>query len=44
MVLLRTRIVIILAVAGAAVAAVAAQVNNSPWPPGCRRFRNRRRR
>jgi len=34
MVLLRTRIVIILAVAGAAFAAVAAQVNNSPWPPG----------
>ena len=34
MVLLRTRIVVLLAVAGAAVAAVAAQVNNSPWPPG----------
>jgi hypothetical protein len=34
MVLMRTRIVIILAVAGATVAALAAQVHNSPWPPG----------
>jgi mono/diheme cytochrome c family protein/glucose/arabinose dehydrogenase len=34
LVLLRTRIVLILAAASVIVTAIAAQVNNSPWPPG----------